>query len=389
MRLIADGVVDREGVDGLARMLGYGARHVHRELVAEVGAGPQALARAQRAQTARVLIETTKLPFAEVAFAAGFASIRQFNDTIKQVFDSTPTGLRRRSAGGVESSAARVLLRLPYRSPFDPGVLDFLGARAVPGVEEASAAGYTRSLRLPAGSGLASLAVREGYVECALELDDLRDLAAAVQRCRALLDLDCDPTCIDGHLGGDPALRPAVARQPGRRLPGTTDPFELAVRAILGQQVSVAGAQTLAGRLVAARGKPLTAGRAGVTHLFPDPEALAGADLLELGMPGSRRRALRCFAEAVADGRLVLDRGAERDEVMEKMKALPGIGPWTASYVAMRALGDPDAFLSGDLGVRKAAERLGLPGSPSALTVAAERWRPWRSYAVQYLWRCL
>ena len=280
-------------------------------------------------------------------------------------------------------------LRLAYREPFDRDVLGFVGARCVPGVEELDGATYRRSLVLPYGAGVAELTLLSDHVACVLRLDDVRDLAAAVQRCRSLLDLDADPVAISEHLGRDRALRPLVRAAPGRRLPGTTDPFELAVRAVLGQQVTVAGARTLAGRLVAARGKPLTAPAGAVTHLFPSPDALADADLSEVGMPEARRRALRGLAAAVADGRVVLDGGAAREDVVADLLALPGIGPWTASYVAMRALGDPDVFLGGDLGVRKAATALGLPGSPRDLSERARRWSPWRSYAVMHLWASL
>ena len=277
-------------------------------------------------------------------------------------------------------------LRLAYREPSDDGVLEFLGARCVPGVEERTASGYRRSLRLPYGAGVVELTPRDGHVACALWLDDLRDLGAAVERCRALLDLDADIAAVAQHLSRDPALRPLVRRAPGRRVPGATDPFELAVRAVLGQQISVAGARTLASRLVAARGEPLTSPVGAVTHLWPSPEALAEAGLAEVGMPEARRRAVRSLAAAVAEGRVVLHRGAPREEVRAALCALPGIGPWTASYVALRALGDPDVFLAGDLGIRKAAEKLGLPTKPRDLEAVAAAWSPWRSYAAMHLW---
>ena len=388
MRLIADGVVDRDGVGGLAARLGYSERHLHRQLVAELGAGPQAIARAQRAQTARLLVESTSLSFSDVAFAAGFSSIRQFNDTIRAVFARTPTELRKLRRGA-QTAPAGMTLRLPYREPFDEDTPAFLGTRCIPGVESYGGRTYARSLPLPHGAGIVELTPADGHVACALWLDDLRDLTAAVQRCRSLLDLDADPVAVAEHLGRDTSLRPFVRNAPGRRIPGTTDPFELAVRAILGQQVSVAGARTLAGRLVEARGKPLTTPSGGITHLFPTPDALADADLAEVGMPEARRRALRALAAAVADGELVLDRGASRAEAAAALRALPGIGPWTASYVAMRALGDPDVFLAGDLGVRKAAARLGLPDRPKDLEAHSQRWRPWRSYAVLHLWGSL
>jgi AraC family transcriptional regulator of adaptative response / DNA-3-methyladenine glycosylase II len=372
MRLIADGVVDREGVSALAFRLGYSERQVHRQLVAEVGAGPLALARAQRAQTARTLIETTDLSFADVAFASGFASIRQFNDTVKAVFASTPTMLRARRRS-VPAHAGWVQLRLPYRAPMDvDGVFQFLGHRLVPGVEEIVDGVYRRTLDLPHGSGLVEVAPMAGALSCRLRLTDLRDLTSAVQRTRRLFDLDADPEAIADLLGADPALAPLLTKSPGRRSPGAVDGFEIAVRAVLGQQVSVKAARTVAGRLVAACGAPLAAD-GGLTHLFPRPDALMDADL---PLPASRARAVR----ALCAGGIVMDASADRAELERALLALPGIGPWTAGYVVMRALGDPDVFLPTDLVARAALDQLGL--SPRD----AERWRPWRSYALHHLW---
>ena len=391
MRLIRDGAVEREGVTGLARRLGFSERHLHRQLVAELGAGPLALARAQRAQTARLLIETTTLPFTDVAFAAGFPSIRQFNDTMREVFATTPTALR----GGAErnghgETAAGLTLRLRHRTPLDAaGLLAFLGVRAVPGVEAWDPAGrgtYRRVLALPHGPGIVVLSPADpDFVRCDLRLTDLRDLAAAVQRCRRLLDLDADPVAVDEALGAEPALAPLVRRAPGRRVPGAVDGAELAVRAVLGQQVSVAGARTLAGRLTAALGAPLPEGLADadLTHAFPTAAALAAADPASLPLTRARTHALQALCRALADGSLALDPGADRDATRERLLTLPGIGPWTAEYVAMRALGDPDAFPATDLGVKKALERLGRE------TADPDRWRPWRAYAVQHLWASL
>jgi AraC family transcriptional regulator of adaptative response / DNA-3-methyladenine glycosylase II len=384
LRLIADGVVDREGVAGLARRLGYSERQVHRQLTAEVGAGPLSLARAQRAQTARVLIETTALSFTEVAFAAGFASVRQFNDTIRAVFARSPTELRRARAATGERAPGTIALRLPYRAPFAAvETLAFLAARAVPGVEEVRDGAYRRTLRLGHGQAVAELRPADGHVACLLRLADLRDLASAVQRCRRTLDLDADPVAVDAHLAADPLLAPLVAATPGRRVPGTVDGAEIAVRAVLGQQVSVPGARTLAGRLTRTLGEPLALPDPTLTHLFPTPDALAGADPASLPMPASRARALSGLAAALAAGDVVLDPGADRSEAARTLLAVRGIGPWTASYVLMRALGDPDAFLPGDLGVRHALGRLGADAS------RAQRWRPWRAYAVLHLWASL
>jgi AraC family transcriptional regulator of adaptative response / DNA-3-methyladenine glycosylase II len=414
MRLIRDGVVDREGVEGLAARLGYSTRQLNRLVTAEVGTGPLALARAQRSQTARVLLETTDLPVAHVAFAAGFASIRQCNETVRQIFADTPSGLRRRAPRGAQSGRRAqvgaegtqpqaIRLRLPARRPFTPtSVLDFLGARVLPGVEALDERGnaYTRSLGLPHGHGVVTLAAPSAdrrhhdgggpaYVEAELRLADLRDLTTAVSRCRQLLDLDADPVAVRDALGGDPLLGALVRADPGRRVPGAADGFELAVRAVIGQQVSVAGARTVAGKLVHAAGEQLSAPDGGVTHLFPTPSALAELAEREPGafaMPAGRRRALGALAAAVASGDVVIDAGADPLELRRSLVALPGVGPWTAEYVALRALRDPDAFMPTDLGIRRAAASLGLPGDPASLAPVADAWRPWRSYAMAHLW---
>jgi AraC family transcriptional regulator of adaptative response / DNA-3-methyladenine glycosylase II len=307
---------------------------------------------------------------------------------VREVFALTPSELRRRGRRRREpGDGDAVQLRLPYRAPFDAaGLVRFLELRAVPGVEDVADGVYRRSLRLPHGGGVSELLPLDGHVRARFWLDDLRDLAAAVQRCRALLDLDSDPLTVSDALGGDPLLGPLVRAAPGRRVPGHVDGFELALRAVLGQQVSVAGAATLAGRLVAEMGEPLRRPVGSVTHLFPSPEALAAADLARPGMPASRRRALLSLAAALADGSLTLDVGAEREETARRLLALPGVGPWTVAYVAMRALRDPDAFLPSDLGVRRALARFGLDARPAAAERIAERWRPYRAYAVQHLW---
>jgi AraC family transcriptional regulator of adaptative response / DNA-3-methyladenine glycosylase II len=391
MRLIADGVVDREGVRGLASRLGYAERHVHRQLVAVAGAGPLALARAQRAQTARVLLETADVAITGVAFAAGFQSVRQFNATIREVFAATPSELRAKArTRGRQEDSGSVTLRLPYRAPLDArGLLAFLGRRAVPGVEELRDGAYVRSLRLPSGSGTVELRPADGHVQARYRLEQLRDLGAAVQRSRTLLDLDSDPQAVCDALGGDAVLGRLVRGAPGRRVPGNVDAHELAIRAVLGQQVSVAGARTLAGRLVASHGEPLERPLGGVTHLFPTAAALARAGSERLAMPRARGRALRGLCAALAGREIVLDAGADRLRARAQLLALPGIGPWTAEYVAMRALRDPDAFMAGDLGVRHALERLGEDGSPAAAARLAEGWRPYRAYAVQHLWGSL
>ncbi len=414
MRLIADGIVDRAGVSGLADRLGYEQRQVRRLITAELGAGPLAIARAQRAQTARVLIETTDVPLSEIAFAAGFSSIRQFNATVREIFAATPTELREaRGRGGVSWASGRgsrhahparssvpgvIRLRLPYRPPIDLNrMFGFLAARAIPGVEEADEKKYKRTILFHNGSGTVSLGLDStetaghGYVDCELRLTDMRDLTAAVQRCRRLLDLDADPAPIAAALSGDPVLGALVSSCPGRRVPGHVDGDELAIRAVLGQQVSVAAARRLGARLTAAYGKPLEQPDGTLTHCFPTVQTLASVDPAELPMPRARAAALVGLARALDNGDLSLDPGADRDRATATLLALPGIGPWTASYIRMRALSDPDAFMASDIGVLDALRSLGAVRADRSVAAKeaealAEGWRPWRSYAVHHLW---
>ncbi|MFJ5608800.1 AlkA N-terminal domain-containing protein [Streptomyces sp. NPDC093221] len=388
MRLIADGVVDRDGVPGLAARLGYSARQVERQLLAELGAGPLALARAQRAQTARLLIETSAMPMGEVAFAAGFASIRAFNDTVREVFALSPSELRARVAKGRPAAGTGTLsLRLPFRRPLTPdNLFGHLAATAVPGVEEWRAGAYRRTLRLPHGTGIVALRPQPDHIACQLWLTDWRDLAQAISRCRRLLDLDADPQAVDALLSADPVLAPLVAKAPGRRVPRVTDGPEFAVRAVLGQQISTAAARTHAARLVLAHGEPVTDPGGGLTHLFPAPAALAGLDPAALAMPQTRRNTLAALVRALESGELDLDVGSDWVRTRAQLSALPGFGPWTVETIAMRALGDPDAFLATDLGVRYAARDLGLPTTPAALVRHSAAWSPWRAYATQYLW---
>ncbi|MFA3876226.1 DNA-3-methyladenine glycosylase 2 family protein [Streptomyces sp. MMCC 100] len=370
MRLIGDGVVDREGVAGLAGRLGYSARQVQRQLTAEVGAGPVALARAQRAHTARVLLQTTGLPVTEIAFASGFASVRQFNDTIRAVYAATPSELRAaapardRAARRTATPSAGVPLRLAHRGPYQPGpVFDLLQREAVAGVEEVTGASgrrvYRRTLRLPYGTGIVAVQERPGrpgrpgtgsggWLEARLHLTDLRDLTTSVQRLRRLFDLDADPYAVDERLGADPRLAPLVAARPGLRSPGTADPDELAVRALVGRAE--------AERLVQRYGKALDAPCGTLTHLFPEPAVLAKA--APDGPPGA-------LAAALADGVVRLDPGADRDDAERALLAVPGLDARTVAVVRTRALGDPDV-------------------APPGLAVP-DIWRPWRSYALNHL----
>jgi AraC family transcriptional regulator of adaptative response / DNA-3-methyladenine glycosylase II len=388
MRLIADGVIDTDGVGGLASRLGYSIRQLERQLLAELGAGPLALARAQRAQTARLLIETSSLPMGDIAFAAGFASIRTFNETVREVFAASPTELRRRAAAGRRPGTVGWLaLRLPFRVPMSPdNLFGHLAATAVPGVEEWRDGSYRRTLALPHGPGIVALRPAPDYVACQLALADLRDLQAAISRCRRLLDLDADPVAICELLGADPVLEPLVAKAPGRRVPRTADAAEFAIRAVIGQQVSVGAGRTHAGRLAAALGQPVTDPGGGLTHLFPAMAAIAEADEAVLAFPRPRQHTIRALAAELAAGDVSLGPGSDWQQARAQLAAVPGLGPWTIETIAMRGLGDPDAFPAADLGVRLAAARLSLPAAPTALTRRAETWRPWRSYAVQYLW---
>ena len=399
MRLINDGLVERAGVPGLATALGYSERQLNRVLTAELGAGPLALARAHRAHTARLLIETTPLGLADVAFAAGFASVRQFNDTVREVYGVPPSTLRAeagRRAGAAPPAAGTLALRLPFRPPFDAaGLLSFFDARALPRVESIVDGEYRRTLRLPHGSAAVQLRPESGHVLARLRLSDPRDLGPAVARLRRLLDLDADPLAVDEVLCADPALAGCVRRAPGSRLPGTVDGFETALRAVLGQQVSVAAARTTAGRLVAALGEPLPAGlhdrpaAAGAAPdvLFPTAAVVAERGAEVLTGPARRIATVLGLATALADGAVVLDIGRDPAELRAELVALPGIGPWTAGYLAMRVLGDPDELLASDLAVRRGAAALGLPSDVEGLTAAGEQWKPWRSYAATHLWR--
>jgi AraC family transcriptional regulator, regulatory protein of adaptative response / DNA-3-methyladenine glycosylase II len=387
MRLISDGLVERVGVAGLAAELAVSERHLHRVLVEELGAGPLAIARARRATTARTLIETTALPFAQIAFAAGFSSIRQFNDTIRDVFATTPSKLRSSGVGPTSGEGA-ITVRLPFRTPLDARHLfGWHRTHGVPGLTwEEPADGLLvlrRSLRLPHGAGSVRLEAMPDHVGCELALEDIADLGTAVERCRRMLDLDADPVVIAEALAPDRRLRPVLERRPGLRVPGAVDGFEAAVVAILGQQVDVRAARTLAGRLVERLGRPLPGSNG--RYLFPGPDELAEADLDGLGVPITRAGAIRSLAAACVSG-LRVDRGVDRVELRRQLLDLPGIGPWTADIIAMRAAGDPDVLPVGDLVIRRGAAAIGLPDDPAALVELSSPWSPWRSYVAHHLW---
>jgi len=387
LRLIGDGALDASGVDELAGRLGIGARHLRRLFLEHLGATPVAVAQTRRVLFAKKLIDETSLPMAEIAFAAGFSSLRRFNDAIRKTYARPPRELRRRRAA--RSASEGTVLHLAYRPPYPwRAVLDFLALRATGGVEQVTGDGYRRSFRL--GDSAGWVGVRD-----VPERNELRAvihhagplvMIQLVQRLRAIFDLEADPAVIAGALGHDRILRAALRRLPGVRLPGSWDGFELAVRAILGQQVSVAAATTLAGRVAEAFGEKLpadvTPAEAGPLLLFPQPEVLVDADLRSLGLTGARERAIRALADAVASGHIRLEPSPDPSATIERLLALPGIGPWTAEYIGMRALREPDAFPASDLGLRHAT---GL--TPAALAKRAEGWRPWRGYAAMLLWQ--
>lgn len=380
MRLIGDGVIERGGVPALAAALGYSQRQLTRVLTTELGAGPLALARAHRAHTARLLVQTTEMPMSDVAFAAGFTSIRQFNDTVREVFAVSPTVMRseaRRRAGSPALAADGVLtLRLPYREPLDRTWLEwFLGAHAAPGVEQWSGGVYTRNLRTPHGHATVALRIRPGHVQAEIALRDMRDLAPTVARVRHLLDLDADPVGIDEVLG-DELLGNAFS--PGIRVPGCADPAELLLRTMIGQQISVSAAATHTGRLVRELGESVTGP---VPRLFPTAGAIAEHGARVLTGPARRIEAIVRAAAAVAAGDLALHPGRPASELRADLLALDGVGPWTADYVTMRLLAHPDTLLSSDLVARRGAELLGLDLGDTA------RWSPWRSYLSMHLWK--
>lgn len=395
MRLIADGVVEREGVPGLAARLGYSSRHLTRLLTAELGAGPLALARAHRAHNARMLLVGTDLPVADIAFSAGFASIRQCNETIREVFGLTPSELRakRRPSTGSGTDVAEMVpgeidLLLPHREPMDAaGIFAWMAAREVTGVEAVTATSFARHLRMPRGS--AWFEVRQddrGRLRLRARVTHLGDLAPLVATARRIFDLDADPVAIDAALSQHPSLVPLIAGLPGVRVPGAADPHEMLIRAMIGQQITVAAATTALRALTRELGEAV-AGDADSGMLFPTMAAIAEHGVEVLRGPDARIRAITGAAAALADGSLTLSVGDDGESQREALLAMPGIGPWTADYVRMRVLGDPDVLLPGDVALRAGAAAAGIPAEPAGLTAWAARTAPWRSYLSAHLWR--
>lgn len=397
LSLIADGALNDGHVEALADRLGVGARHLRRLFRKHVGAAPIVVAQAQRILFAKRLLAETALPITDVALAAGFGSVRRFNEAMKRTYARSPSELRRRvlaEGGEPGRPAAGVTLKLPFTQPYDwASILAFLGARAVPRVETVEAGRYRRIIVVDGASGAVDVGLAEdgAHLEARIWISRVATLATVVGRIRRVFDVDAEIGAIGAHLSRDARLAAAIAARPGLRVPGAWSAFELAVRAILGQQVSVAGARTLAARVVERCGEPVdlpAAARAGdLSRSFPGPERLAQADLANIGMPGARARAVTSLARAVADDPDRLRPRASLEETVDGLQELPGIGPWTAHYIAMRGLGEPDAFPSGDLGILRAlATGDGQRPGPAEALARAQAWRPWRAYAVLHLW---
>jgi AraC family transcriptional regulator of adaptative response / DNA-3-methyladenine glycosylase II len=386
LRLLARGALDEAGVEPLADRLGIGARHLRRLFHRHLGASPLSVARTERVHFARRLIDETTLPMTRIALAAGFGSVRQFNHAFRQTFRRPPTLVRRRPSRA-RPAAQGYSMRLAYRAPFDwPALLGFLALRAIPGVEAVEGGTYRRTIAVGDVTGMLTIRHEDGAVRLDVALPAADALFQVVARVRRMLDLDADPARIAAELRHDPLLAARLVRRPGLRLPGAWDPFECAVRAIVGQQVSVRAATTVAGRIARAFGRPSGRDEPALSHVFPAPAALRGAPLESIGLIAQRARAIRALAAAVADGTLVLDGTLAADEVALKLRAVPGVGEWTAQYVLLRALGEPDAFPAGDLGLRRAAGNGAGRLSERALAARAETWRPWRGYAALHLW---
>ncbi len=389
LRQIEAGLADDAPLGALAARLGVGERHLRRLFGEHLGASPVAIARTRRLHFARRLLDDTSLRMSDVALAAGYSSVRRFNEAMRAAFGVSPTKLRRSATTATDR--AGISLSLPFRPPFDGGfLLAFLAARAVPGVEAFSDGVYRRTAELGGSVGIVEARVDGSRGILSLRLQGLGPASAleASRRAARLFDLDADPGTIATHLAADPLLAPLVARRPGLRVPGAWDAFETAVRTILGQQVSVKAARTLAVRLASKFGRPLPAGmaREGLSLLFPRPEELAEADVASIGLPSRRAETIRFLSREVALGRIDLGPAASLDEAEKRLAGVPGIGPWSAQLIALRALGEPDALPAGDLGLRKALAHGAVLPSIAAVESRARAWRPWRAYALIHLW---
>ena len=385
LRLIGESGLEDGGVEVLAERLGVGSRHLRRLFLRHLGATPMAVAQTRRLHFAKKLIDETSLPMNQIALASGFGCVRRFNAGIRKVYHRTPTQIRRLMRKTKLQPGNQYLFRLHFRPPYHwEGMLAFLAARATPGVEYVEQGCYRRTISLNGRDGYFEVSIDQERSALAVKIEfgDPRSLFFIVERIRAMFDLNADWSAIVQSLISDPALIERVQSDPGLRVPGCWDGFELATRAILGQQITVKGATALAGRLTASFGRPLSSAK-GLTHLFPTPEVLADARLASIGLTGARAETIRLLARAVAEGKLKFEGVVDSDAFQQQLCEISGIGKWTAQYVAMRALGEPDAFPSSDLGLLRA---MGLRSS-GELEERAEAWRPWRAYAAMYLWK--
>ena len=391
LALIEAGALDNGDVDGLAGRLGVGERQLRRLFKQHLGASPVAVAQTRRVLLAKQLIQETLLPMGEVALASGFGSVRRFNETFQQLFDRPPGALRRSRAEESSAAAGGITVKLPYKPPYDwDAMIGFLAARAIPGVESVTPRRYARTLAIDGVMGVLTVSPGAGnFLSAEIRFQTVQALPAVIARIRRVFDLSADPGLIGAHLGHDPVLARLVAERPGLRAPGAWDGFELAVRAILGQQITVTAARGLAAKLTEAYGAPIEdphAAALGLSRAFPAPGRLVGQDIAALGMPKARGAALEALARAVVADPAIFTPRASLDSAIAALKALPGVGEWTAQYIALRELREPDAFPQADIGLLRALEVDGVRPSPAELLARAEAWRPWRAYAAQHLW---
>ncbi len=384
LRLIGESGLEDGGIECLAERLGVSSRCLRRLFLLHLGATPNTVVQTRRLQFAKRLIDETSLPMSRVALASGFGSVHRFNANIRKVYQRTPTQIRHLARDTASQPEDHYLFRLRFRPPYDwGGMLAFLAARATPGVEAVASGSYRRSISMNGCCGYFEVSIdgENDALAVGVQFGNPRSLFFIIERLRAMFDLSADWTAIAETLRNDPALAARIEASPGMRIPGSWNGFELAVRAILGQQISVKGATALAGRIVRAFGQPFS-GANRLTHIFPSPEILADADLARIGMPRARAETIRAFARRVCDGQISFEGIVDTEAFLTRLCEIPGIGKWTVQYVAMRALGEPDAFPSGDLGLLRA---LAL-ASARELERRAEAWRPWRAYAAMYLW---
>ena len=389
LSLIELGALDEGNIETLAERLGVGERQLRRLFREHLGASPIGVAQTRRVLLAKQLVHETRLPMTEIAFASGFGSVRRFNETFLALFGRAPGDLRRLSGGEVAAVEGEFNLLLRYQPPYDwPAILGFLKLRAIAGVEHVTDGSYARAISLDGAQGSVSIGPAPGNALCArIRCVKPSALPSIIARLRRVFDLAADPLAIAAHLAEDPVLAPLVAKRPGLRVPGGWDGFELAIRAVLGQQITVTAAVRLAARLVAAYGAPLAQPEPGLTHVFPEPQVLARADLTTLGMPKARAATLSAVAAAVLADRDIFSANRDLEDAVRRFRAIPGVGEWTAQYIALRQLRDPDAFPASDLGVMRAlADARGERPTAAQVLARAERWRPWRAYAAQHLW---